>query len=379
MAKYQVCTRCVMDSSDPGVTFDDQGVCSVCKRYEEARIKRGYVKGKSERELEETVALMKRKGRKRPYDCIIGISGGVDSAYLLYMAQKLGLRTLAVHVDGGWNSEIAEKNIRRMCEKLQVQLHTWTVDWPTMKELQRAYMYSGVANLDIPQDHLFCSAMLEMARKYKVRYVLNGSNIATEGASSPFTPQHSYRDKWHMRSIYRTHGRGKSLKKYPFLSLHTAWFGMHGIRQVHLLNMIPYSKADAIDLLQREFGWEYYGGKHFESRFTRYFQSVYLPRKFGYDKRRYHLSCLVLNGEMTRTEALEELSQPCYPPAEQEADEKYILDKLDIPQKEWHRILNEPPIPDDSYFSQRKLIEGATTLIGKRRMDLMRQRLYRTK
>jgi len=374
--KYQVCTRCVMDSSDPGVTFDAQGVCSVCTRYEEARIQQGYVKGKSEKKLEQMVELMKRNGRNRPYDCVIGISGGVDSAYLLYVAQNLGLRTLAIHVDGGWNSEIAEMNIRRMCEKLRVQLYTWTVDWPTMKELQRAYMYSGVANLDIPQDHLFCSVMLEMARKYKVKYILNGTNIATEGASSPFTPQHSYRDTWHMKSIYRKHGRGKSLKKYPFLSLRTAWFGTRGICQIHLLNMIPYSKSDAIDLLRREFGWEYYGGKHFESRFTRYFQSVYLPQKFGYDKRRYHLSCLVLNGEMTREEALQELSQPCYPLAEQEADEKYILDKLEIPREEWQRILNEPPVSDDSYFSQRKLIERATALLGKRRMDYLRQRRY---
>ena len=377
--KYQVCTRCVMDSTDPGVTFDDQGVCSVCRRYEEMRARRGYQMGRSERQLDQTVATIRRKSRNRPYDCVIGISGGVDSAYLLYVAHKLNLRVLAIHVDGGWNSEIAEQNIRRMCEKLQVQLHTWTVDWPTMRELQRAYMYSGVANLDIPQDHLFCSAVLEMARKYRVKFILNGTNLATEGASSPFTPQHSYRDTWHIKSIYRRHGRGKSLQKYPFLSIKTAWFGLHGITQVNLLDLVPYSKTEAIELLHREFGWEYYGGKHFESRFTRYFQSVYLPRKFGYDKRRYHLSCLIMNGEITRQAALEELDRPPYPQEQQDEDEKYILEKLDIPQEDWRRILAEPPVADDSYFSQGKIISAITQLLGRKRMDDMRARLNRVK
>lgn len=377
--KYQICTQCVMDSTDPGVTFDEQGVCSVCRRNEAVRAQRGYAPGKSEKLLEQTVSVMKHKSRRRPYDCIIGISGGVDSAYMLYLAQRLGLRILAVHVDGGWNSEIAEQNIRRMCEKLNVELHTWTVDWPTMKELQRAYMYSGVANLDIPQDQAFCSAVLAMARKYRVRYILNGSNIATEGASSPYTVQHSYRDTWHMKSIYRRHGRGKSLKKYPFLSMKTSWFGLHGITTINLLDMVPYSKSHAIELLCREFGWEYYGGKHFESRFTRYFQSVYLPVKYGYDKRRYHLSCLVLNGEMTREEALRELAQPACSSDVQQADEKYILEKLDIPQEDWRRILSEPPVPNSAYFSQQSILDGVAALVGRERMDAIRKKLYTVK
>lgn len=200
-----------------------------------------------------------------------------------------------------------------MCQKLDVRLHTYVMDWPTMKELQRAYLLSGVANLDVPQDHLFCAAIYQMARKYRVKYILNGSNIATEGADAPFSLQHTYRDAWHLKSIYRKHGRGKSLKKYPALSLWEAWMGLPGVTKINLLNYVPYSKKEAIETLSREFDWEYYGGKHFESRFTKYFQSVYLPRKFGYDKRRAHLSCLILNGEMTREEALAELARPPYP------------------------------------------------------------------
>lgn len=377
--EHRVCTRCVMDNSDTGVTFDENGVCSFCTRYEEVRAQSGYRPGVSEKELERTVRVMKEKSQNLAYDCILGISGGVDSAYMLYIAKKLGLRVLAVHVDSGWNSEMAVKNIERMCEKLSVQLHTYVMDWPTMKELQRAYMLSGVANLDVPQDHLFCAAVYEMARKYKVKFILNGSNIATEGASAPFSKQHSYRDTWHLNSIYRKHGRGKSLKKYPRLSLWTAWMGLPGVTKINLLNYVPYSKKEAIETLSREFGWEYYGGKHFESRFTKYFQSVYLPKKFGYDKRRSHLSCLVLNGEMTRDEALLELSQPPYPEDEQKEDEAYILKKLDIEPEVWRRILEAPPTPDEAYFSQQKLFDLAQRVLGKAGLDRIKQRRYSVK
>ena len=377
--EYRVCTRCVMDASDSGVTFDENGVCSFCTRYEEVKAQSGYRPGVSEKELERTVAVMKEKSRALDYDCVLGISGGVDSAYMLYIAKKLGLRVLAVHVDSGWNSEMAVRNIERMCEKLSVRLHTYVMDWPTMKELQRAYMLSGVANLDVPQDHLFCAAVYEMARKYKVKFILNGSNIATEGAAAPFSKQHSYRDTWHLNSIYRKHGRGKSLKKYPRLSLWEAWMGLPGVTKINLLNYVPYSKKEAIETLSREFGWEYYGGKHFESRFTKYFQSVYLPRKFGYDKRRSHLSCLVLNGEMTREEALDELALPPYPPEEQKEDEAYILKKLDISAEEWQRILSEPPTPDEAYFSQQKLFSLAQRLLGKKGLDRIKQKRYSVK
>lgn len=370
---YRVCTRCVMDNTDPGITFDENGVCSSCTKYEEMTAFRGYRPGESEKELAHTVEVMKEKSKDLPYDCVLGISGGVDSAYMLYIAHQLKLRVLAVHVDSGWNSETAVRNIERMCQRLNVQLHTYVMDWPTMKELQRAYMLSGVANLDVPQDHLFCAAVYQMARKYKVKYILNGSNIATEGASAPFTLQHSYRDTWHLKSIYKRHGRGKSLKKYPMLSLYRAWFGLPGVTKINLLDHVPYTKKGAIELLSREFGWEYYGGKHFESRFTKYFQSVYLPRKFGYDKRRSHLSCLVMNGELSRDEALAELVQPPYPENQQLEDEAYILKKLDLDAETWHAILAAPPTPDDAYFGQTKLLHLAQRLLGRRGLESIKK------
>ena len=360
----EICTRCVMDTSDPAIIFDEEGVCSCCRRYDEQKALRGYRAGESEKELEPLVTQIKAEGKGKEFDCIIGISGGVDSAYLAYTAHKLGLRMLAVHVDTGWNSEIAVRNIERLCDKLSLQLHTIVVDWPTMKELQRAYLLSGLANLDVPQDHLLVAAVYRFARQYGVRYVLNGTNIATEGAASPFSRQISCMDFWHIRSVYRKWGRGKSLRKYDHLSLVQARWKFTAIQQVNLLNYVPYAKKDAIETLSREFGWEYYGGKHFESRFTKWFQSVYLPRKFGYDKRRYHLSCLVNNGEMTREEALAELAQPPYPEEQMREDEEYILKKLDISPDQWAKVMSEPPVPNEAYFSQEKIIRLAEKLLG---------------
>ncbi len=369
-----VCARCVMDVSDPAVTFDEAGVCSCCRRYDEQKALRGYRPGQSEEELKALVRRIKDAGRDKEFDCIVGISGGVDSAYLAHTAHKLGLRMLAVHVDTGWNSEIAVRNIERLCGALGLELHTIVQDWPTMKERQRAYRLSGLSNLDGPQDHLLVAAVSRFYKQYGVRYVLNGTNIATEGASSPFSTQLSCMDSWHLRSVYHQKGRGKSLRKYQMLSLVQARWKFTAIEQVNLLNHIPYSKKEAIQTLSRAYGWEYYGGKHFESRFTKWFQSAYLPKKFGYDKRRYHLSCLINNGEMTRGEALAELARPPYDPVQMREDEAYILKKLDISKTEWDAVMASPPTPNDAYFSQETLIRFAQRLLGKKRTAAIKQR-----
>ncbi|MFH1513202.1 MAG: N-acetyl sugar amidotransferase [Bacillota bacterium] len=369
-----VCTRCVMDSSDGGVTFDEQGRCSVCARYLEQTSLRGYKAGASDETLRQLIAQIRKAGEGREFDCVLGLSGGVDSSYMAYVAHQHGLRVLAVHVDTGWNSEMAVRNIERVCNGLKYELHTIVMDWPTMKELMRAYMFSGLANLDVPQDHLFCAAVYRFAREYGVKYLLNGSNLATEGASAPFSAQHSYRDFWEIRSVYHKHGRGKSLRKFIRLSLREAWFGVPGVTKMNLLDYVPYSKKDAMKLLTEKFGWEYYGGKHFESRFTKWFQSTYLPRKFGYDKRRYHLSCLVLNGEMTREEALQELVKPPYPVDEMAEDEAYILKKLDITLAQWAQEMQKPPAKEGAYFSQAVLYKLANRLLGNRGLDRMKSR-----
>ena len=370
----RVCTRCVMDDSDPGLSFDAQGCCSVCTRYLEQKELRGYRVGESEKQLAQIVAAMKKAGEGREFDCVLGLSGGVDSSYMAYVAHEHGLRVLAVHVDTGWNSEMAVRNIERVCNGLGYELHTIVMDWPTMKELQRAYLFSGLANLDVPQDHLFCAAVYRFAREFGVKYLLNGSNLATEGASAPFSAQHSYRDFWEIKSVYRKHGRGKSLKKYIHLNLREAWFGVPGVTKVNLLDYAPYEKKRAIDFLTERFGWEYYGGKHFESRFTKWFLSVYLPQRFGYDKRRYHLSCLVLNGEMMREEALAELAAPAYAPEDMREDEAYILKKLDITPEQWAAEMKKPPAPEGAYFSQAGLYKMAHRLLGMGGLDRCKSR-----
>ena len=370
----RVCTRCVMDDSDPGVTFDEQGRCNVCTRYLEQVEQRGYRPGASDEQLSQIVAAMKKAGEGREFDCVLGLSGGVDSSYMAYVAHEHGLRVLAVHVDTGWNSEMAVRNIERVCNGLGYELHTIVMDWPTMKELQRAYMFSGLANLDVPQDHLFCAAVYRFAKKYGVKYLLNGSNLATEGASAPFSAQHSYRDFWEIKSVYHKHGRGKSLKKYIHLNLREAWFGVPGVTKVNLLDYVPYTKNGAIDFLTERFGWEYYGGKHFESRFTKWFQSVYLPRRFAYDKRRYHLTCLVLNGEMTRDDGLAELARPAYPEADMLEDESYILKKLDITAEQWSQEMRKPPAPEGAYFSQAGLYRLAAKVLGMGGLDRFKSR-----
>ncbi len=372
MAK--VCTRCVMDDSDSGVTFNEQGQCNVCTRYLEQTQLRGYRPETSDETLKRLVDQIKKAGEGREFDCVLGLSGGVDSSYMAYVAHQHGLRVLAVHVDTGWNSEMAVRNIERVCNGLGYELHTIVMDWPTMKELMRAYMFSGLANLDVPQDHLFCAAVYRFAKEYGVKYLLNGSNLATEGASPPFSLQHSYRDYWEMKSVYRKHGRGKSLKKYIHLSLREAWFGVPGVTKMNLLDYVPYTKTGAIEFLTNTFGWEYYGGKHFESRFTKWFQSVYLPQKFGYDKRRYHLSCLVLNGEMTREEALSELERPPYPADEMAEDEAYILKKLDITPAQWAEEMKKTPAEDGAYFSQTGLYRLAGKVLGSKGLDQMKSR-----
>ena len=356
MSKYQICTRCIMDTSDPKIYFDDNGVCNHCHRFDANEELYGYREGSSDEKLKRLVAQMKKDGQGKEYDCILGISGGVDSAYMAYLTKKLNLRVLAVHVDAGWNSDVAVKNIKKMCEKLKIDLHTVVIDWPTMKELQRAYMFSGLANLDVPQDHVFLAAMYNYASKCHVKYMLNGSNVATEGVS-PVAWGYTATDYANIKSVYKKYGRGKSLKKYPHFGVLKYLKYQSEIVRVDLLNYVPYSKKEAMETLEREFGWEYYGGKHYESRFTKFFQGYFLPQRFGYDKKRSHLSSLVLGGEMTREEALEAMKDDSdYTEAQMMEDKEYILKKLDISDSEWEGIMKGVKKTEDKYHSRKKML-----------------------
>ena len=361
---YKICTRCIMDTTDPDITFDADGVCSNCRQYEKDAALYGYQKGKSGKKLKELVRQIRRDGRGKEYDCILGISGGVDSAYMAYAASRLGLRVLAVHVDAGWNTDIAVENIRKMCDHLKLDLHTVVIDWQAMKKIQRAYMFSGLPNLDVPQDHVFLAAMYQYADKYKVRYMLNGSNLATEGIL-PSAWGYAAIDFRNIKSVYRKYGDERNVfKKYPHFGILKYIYYQKAIIRVNLLNYIPYSKKAAMETLEKEFGWQYYGGKHFESRFTRFFQACYLPEKFGYDKKRAHLSSLIAGGEMTREEALKEMADTsAYPKEQMMEDLEYILKKLDISQAEWKQIMSAPARSEDDYANSKKLNQFFTVCI----------------
>lgn len=364
MSEYRICSRCIMDNvSSPNITFDDNGVCCYCHKYDEDNALYGYKGEKSDRELEQIVAEIKEAGKNKEYDCILGISGGVDSAYLAYIASKLGLRILAVHVDAGWNSDVAVENIKKLCEKLQIDLHTIVIDWPSMKELQRAYMFSGLVNLDVPQDHAFLAAVFHYAMKNKINYMLNGSNFATEGIL-PENFGHAAVDYRHLRSVYKKCGRGKKIfNKYPHFSVLEYIWCQRNIRRVNLLNYVPYSKKIAIEVLHREFDWNYYGGKHYESRFTKFFQGAFLVDKYNFDKRRAHISSLVVGGEMTRAEALEEIADlSSYPKEQQIEDREYIIKKLDITHDEWEKIMRDEPVADDFYKGNTELIKKLSSI-----------------
>lgn len=354
---YRICTRCIMDTSDPQIQFDVNGVCNHCHQYDEDVALLGYKGKETDDKLKKLVTEMKVYGQGKEYDCILGISGGVDSAYMAYLTRKLGLRVLAVHVDAGWNSETAVENIQKMCKALKMDLHTIVIDWTTMKELQRAYMFSGLPNLDVPQDHVFLAAMYAYARKYKIKYMLNGSNLATEGIL-PSAWGYAAIDFRNIKSVYKKCGRGKAIfKKYPHFGVLRYFYYQVNIKRVNLLNYVPYSKKGAMEILEREFDWKYYGGKHFESRFTKFFQAYYLPQKFHYDKKRAHLSSLIVGGEMTREEALEQMEDTkAYPMEEMLEDRDYILKKLDISSNEWEKIMSGPNKCEDDYSNSKNII-----------------------
>lgn len=341
---YQVCVRCVMDTTDPDISFNEKGVCRHCQHFDEVIRPAWPTFQRETAELERMLKEVKAHGEGKQYDCIIGLSGGVDSSFLAIKAVEWGLRPLVVHVDAGWNSELAVMNIEQICKRLGLDLVTHVVDWEEMQDVQLAFLRSGVANQDTPQDHAFFAALYGYAVKAGIKYVLNGSNYATESIL-PSSWGHSAMDSTHLKAIHRQFGQRK-LGNFPVVS-----FFDYYIRYPHILKMkvlrplnyIDYNKEDAIKVLESDYGWRYYGGKHYESRWTRFFQGYYLPYKFGYDKRKAHLSSLILSGQLNREQALSELQQPLYDERLLEEDKAFIAKKLGISRDELDELISASP------------------------------------
>ncbi|MBI1394008.1 MAG: N-acetyl sugar amidotransferase [Alphaproteobacteria bacterium] len=340
--EYRVCIKCVMDTTDPDITFDADGVCSNCHKFD--RELRPYWKPDEAgaAELDALLEQIRSEGAGKRYDCIIGLSGGVDSSYLATRLIEWRLRPLVVHVDAGWNSELAVKNIEIMLSKLGLDLDTVVIDWNEMRDLQRAFLCSNVANQDIPQDHAFTAALVGKALEHGLTYVISGTNFATEGVL-PQAWGYDAMDARHIRDIHRRFGEGR-LKRFPLLDFHDYYVTMlQQLKFIAPLNLMPYDKASAIAHLEQNFGWRYYGGKHYESIWTRWYQAHYLPVKFGYDKRKAHLSSLIVAGSMTREAALAELEKPLYSDNELAHDTAFVAKKLGLTLQELESFIEAPP------------------------------------
>lgn len=339
---YRICTRCIMDTTDPEIQFNENGVCNHCRDYEiEAQ---RFLLPETERKqaLDRLVATIKERGKGKEYDCIIGVSGGVDSTYLAYLVKKLGLRPLAVHMDNGWNSELAVSNIEKVLKALKIDLYTHVLDWEEFKDLQLSFLKASVPDAEIPTDHAIFGVIYRVAVEKGISYYVIGTNVVTEGIL-PGRWTYGVTDWIYIKSIHKKFGQRK-LRTYPHFSriAQTYLKSIKKIKVVSILDYIPYVKNDVINILERELGWKYYGGKHYESIYTRFFQGYILPRKFNIDKRRAHLSTLVCSGQMTREEALEEMKHNNYTEHQMREDYEYVIKKLGLTKDEFEKIMSLP-------------------------------------
>lgn len=360
----RICTFCVMDESNPEIEFRAGGQCSSCEDALRRKHQEWWPDADGEVRLARLAARLQGAGRGKEYDAMIGLSGGVDSAYVAHLAsRRYGLRLLAVHVDGGWNTEAAVRNIESVVRGLNIDLYTYVVEWQEMRDLQVAFLRAMVLNQDIPQDHAFFATMYRAAVRFGLRHFLSGVNFATESIVPPNWGFSSIDGK-HVRAIHRRFGR-TPLETFPIMSL-TEYLWMTRVRRqvvIHRpLNFVPYVRERAKAELQSEYGWRDYGVKHGESRFTKFYQEIYLPRKFGFDKRRLHLSSLVVSGQITRPEALAVLATPVTQPDQARRDIKFVAKKLGLPAAELDRLIESPAVSHFAYPSQFALHRRLTAL-----------------
>lgn len=337
---YRICTRCIMDTSDPDISFDREGVCNHCHQYDRMVQEEIFTGKIGQEKLSQLVSRIQESGKGNDYDCLIGVSGGVDSSYVAYVVKKLGLRPLAVHLDNGWDSELSVNNIFKELEILGIDLKTHVINWNEFRDLQLAFLKASTPDSEIPSDHAIVSIMYRMAEEFGISYVITGRNVRTE-THVPLSWSHGHHDWKYIKSVHEMFGT-VPLTTYPFRTPSEERRYQKSQVWVDILNYVDYVKKDAIHILEDELGWGYYGGKHYESIYTRFFQGYILPKKFGYDKRRGHLSSLICSGEITRDDALNEMENEPYPQDLQEEDRRYVIKKLGITEEEFESIMNLP-------------------------------------
>jgi N-acetyl sugar amidotransferase len=347
-----------MDTTDSKITFDERGVCDHCNTYYKDILPRWHTDKRGEEALWEIIYKIKKEGKGKDFDCIMGMSGGIDSSYLLYvMKEKYGLRPLVFHVDAGWNTQLAVNNIERLIDKLGLDLYTHVIDWEEIKDLQLAYFKSGVPHIDVPQDHAFFATMYKFASKHKIKYILTGGNYSTECVRNPLEWMYYQSDSIQLKDIHRKFGQA-TLKSYPVTNI--LWHKVYlpyvkGIKLIRPLDFIPYHKEEAMQLLVDKFGYQKYPQKHFESRFTRFYESYWLPKRFCYDTRKVQYSSLILTGQMTREEALERLKLPAYNEETIHQEFEYIANKLGISVDELQSYMDAPKKTYKDYKSQETI------------------------
>ena len=331
---YQICTKTIMDTSDPGIAFDENGISDYYHNFHKNILPNWHTDDRGEQELMKIAEKIKKEGVGKDFDCIIGMSGGLDSSYALYIAkEKMGLRPLIFHVDAGWNTQQAVSNIEKVVDGLGLDLYTEVINWEEMKDLQVAFLKSQIADQDLPQDYAFFSALYQFARKYKIKYVLTGSNFSTECCREPEEwGGYAGIDKTLVNDIHKKFGKNP-LKSFPIVDIlvYKLYYKyILGMEVFKPLNLVPYIKEDVEALLYERFGWEKFLHKHHESRFTRFYEDYWLPKKFGYEKRRAHFSSLILTNQMTREEALERISKPELSEQFLMQEFEYVANKLDL-------------------------------------------------
>ncbi|GIQ58592.1 LPS biosynthesis protein WbpG [Flavobacterium collinsii] len=337
-----VCNRCVMDSTDPNIVFDESGNCNYCNDYLEKDFK--YTEDK-ELQLKKVIDEIKAAGANKKYDCIIGVSGGVDSTYVAYEVKKRGLRPLAVHLDNGWNSELAVSNIQKTLQKLDIDLFTYVIDWQEFKDLQFSFLKASIPGMEVPTDHGIISILNKIAAKNNVKYIINGSNSSSEHIMSPrWSEGVAQRDWLLIKNVHRQFGKAK-LKSFPHTSIYDFFYYklIKKISVINILNYVDFSKEKGMKLIQDDLGWIYYGGKHYESIYTRFTQAYIQPKKFNIDKRKAHHSNLICAGEMSREEAIEDLLKDAYKDLQMRDDDKeYFMKKIGMTEDEFDNMMNAP-------------------------------------
>lgn len=363
LPNVRLCTRCVMDTTDPDIVFDAAGVCNHCHAYDRlvaATVRSG---ADGERRLAAAVEQIRRDGAGKRYDCAIGISGGVDSTFVAYKVKQLGLRPIAVHLDNGWDSEIAATNISSALRALDVDLETLVIDWTEFKDIQLAFLRAGVPDCEIPSDHAIVASVHRVATQHRIRHTIWGYNTKTE-THLPKAWSQGHLDWRYIRAIHRQFGSGR-IRTFPHLNFMGS-LGFFPTANLNLLDYTDYVKADAITLLQRDLGWRSYGGKHHENIYTRWYQGWFLPTRFGYDKRKTHLSSLVCSGQITRDVAREELLQPTYSVELQRADTEYVIKKFGLTAEGFRTIIEQPRRSFHDFPSHAKFRDGRPYQIARR-------------